>query len=237
MVKFIFTGRITFINFLLSLIFARQQQSLLSVAFVFGLQQHIPVRLTSTSEAGFVHIADGEKPYNRIIKKRCFQEKEQEQEQEHDSSSVGIDKSINNNHRRHRHHRRQFLLDCCISVAATSISWSSFPKLGNAISYSENAKNLERISNKDFSGGAIYDNNPVSEKARKRRAMKGCKVDVAREEASYTILKQKQLLSEKNCNTMILSGESEFMLKALQNLNCPTCPNGISITRDTSKQP
>merc|ERR1719491_70194 len=233
---FIFTGRITFITFLSSLIFAQQQRSLLSVAFVFGLQQHIalPIRHTSisTSEAGSVHIVDGEKTHNRISKKNCLQKQKQEQEQ--DSFSVGIDKSIrtnNNRSRRHHHHRRKFLLDCCISVTATSISWSSFPKLGNAISYSENAKNFERISNGDLSGGAIYDNNPTSEKARKRRAMMGCKVDVAREEASYTILKQKQSLSKKNCNTMVMSGESEFMLKALQNLNCPTCPSGISITR------
>jgi len=107
------------------------------------------------------------------------------------------------------------------------VSWSAFPDAGNAKSYSENAKNLDRINNGDFSGGAVYNNNPTAERGQKRRAMTGCKVTLAREEASSTILKREKLLSEKECNTMVMDGETEFMLLALRNLDCPTCSNGI----------
>jgi hypothetical protein len=197
------------IIFLLSGLIAAQERIILSV-IAFGLQKHNPLTMgtiSTTASTGPDSVIDKELvPVN--------------------------DKKSTSNHQQ----RRQFLLDCCISsVATTSIlSWSLFPELCNAKLYSENAKNLERINSGDFSGGSIYDNNPRNEKGRKRRAMAGCKVNVAREEASYTILKQQRLLSEKDCNTMVLSGESEFMLQALQNLNCPTCPNGISPTRDTS---
>ena len=195
------------IIFLLSGLILAQEEMVLSI-LAFGLEKH------NTLTMGTISATSSTDPDSVI-----------------DKELVPVNDKSTSNHQQ----RRQFLLDCCIgSVATTSIlSWSLFPELCNAKSYSDNARNLERINNGDFSGGSVYDNNPSSSRRRNRRAMAGCKVNVAREEASYTILKQQRLLSEKDCNTMVLSGESEFMLKALQNLNCPTCPNGISSTRDT----
>lgn len=60
--------------------------------------------------------------------------------------------------------------------------------------------------------------------------MTGCKTPVAREEAARAILKQKSL-GEKECNTMVMGGDTEFMLQALRNLDCPTCPYGIASSR------
>jgi hypothetical protein len=60
--------------------------------------------------------------------------------------------------------------------------------------------------------------------------MTGCKTPIAREEAAQAILKQKSL-AEKECNTMVMSGNTEFMLQALRNLDCPTCPYGIASSR------
>jgi hypothetical protein len=128
--------------------------------------------------------------------------------------------------------RNQFLLNCRTYmtyglVASTAASWSSFPDAANAKLYSENAANMERLNNGDFSGGAVFNNNPTTERGAKRRAMTGCKLTMSREEASTTILKRNTMLSEKECNTMVMDGETEFMLQALRNLDCPTCANGI----------
>lgn len=112
-------------------------------------------------------------------------------------------------------------------AAATAATWSSSPDTANAKLYSENAANLERINNGDFSGGAVFNNNPDTERGKKRRAMTGCKVTMSREEASKNILKRNKVMSEKECNTMVMDGETEFMLQALRNLDCPTCANGI----------
>lgn len=142
--------------------------------------------------------------------------------------------TISSNTTNQQRNRNQFLLDCrsyltCGLVASTAAasSWSAFPDAGNAKSYSENAKNLDRINNGDFSGGAVFDNNPKNERGQKRRAMTGCKDKMSREEASSTILKRGKTLSEKECNTMVMEGETDFMLQALRNLDCPTCPKGI----------
>ena len=128
--------------------------------------------------------------------------------------------------------RNQFLLSCrnCLTIgfaASTAASWSSFPEPGSAKLYSENAANMERINNGDFSGGSVFNNNPDTERGKKRRAMTGCKVTLSREEASVNILKRTKMMSEKECNTMVMDGETEFMLQALRNLDCPTCANGI----------
>ena len=112
-------------------------------------------------------------------------------------------------------------------AAATAATWSSSPDTASAKLYSENAANLERINNGDFSGGAVFNNNPDTERGKKRRAMTGCKVTMSREEASKNILKRNKVMSEKECNTMVMDGETEFMLQALRNLDCPTCANGI----------
>jgi len=69
-------------------------------------------------------------------------------------------------------------------------------------------------------------NNPTSASARKRRAMTGCKFDSARKEVS----KVENLgsdLSEKDCNIRVMGGDTDFMLRSLSNLDCPTCPYGI----------
>ena len=128
--------------------------------------------------------------------------------------------------------RNKFLLDCrarlTLGLAASAVaSWSSFPEASNAKLYSENAANLERINNGDLSGGAVFNNSPDTERAKKRRAMTGCKVALSREEASTNILKRTKMMSEKECNTMVMDGETEFMLQALRKLDCPTCANGI----------
>jgi hypothetical protein len=128
--------------------------------------------------------------------------------------------------------RQRFLSDLGTLALATFASGIAIPtNSAFAKSYSENAANLERINNGDFSGGAVFNNNPTTEGAKKRRAMTGCKTPIALEEASYGILKQKNPLSEKECNTMVMSGETEFMLQALRNLDCPKSPNGICSSR------
>mmetsp|Transcript_43936 Transcript_43936/g.106532 ORF Transcript_43936/g.106532 Transcript_43936/m.106532 type:complete len:203 (-) Transcript_43936:1169-1777(-) len=104
------------------------------------------------------------------------------------------------------------------SVAA--VGGSAFrPEPAEAKSFSGNAQNLERLNDNDFSGGAKYDNNPKSETTKKRRALQGCKSPQARKEASVG--------SEKECNSRVLSGETEFMLESLRKLDCPKCPYGI----------
>ena len=106
-------------------------------------------------------------------------------------------------------------------------------------SYSSNARNMERLNNGDASGGSSYNNSPDSPVAAKRRAMVGCKVSSSRIEASKLIendgnggdvsakKKNVDVLSEKDCNMRVMGGDAEFMLKALRNLDCPTCPYGI----------
>lgn len=91
--------------------------------------------------------------------------------------------------------------------------------------YSNNARNMARLKNGDSSGGSVYDNNPPLPKARTRRAIVGCKNASARSLAAESI--DKKQLSEKECNMMVMSGESDFMLEALTELDCPTCAYGI----------
>jgi hypothetical protein len=91
--------------------------------------------------------------------------------------------------------------------------------------YSSNARNMARLGNGDSSGGSVYDNNPTSPKARARRAMVGCKNSSARSLAGVNVGRRQ--LSEKECNQLVMSGDSEFMLGALTELDCPTCPYGI----------
>lgn len=101
-----------------------------------------------------------------------------------------------------------------------------------AKAYSQNAKNLERLNAGDSSGGSIYDNNLINEGAKKRRALTGCKITSTRQEASMILsMKKNNNLNEKECNTLVLQGETEFMLQAIRNLECPTCPYGINPDR------
>lgn len=92
--------------------------------------------------------------------------------------------------------------------------------------YSSNAKNMARLSTGDSSGGSVYDNNPSSPKARRRRAMVGCKNSSARSVAGKMI--GQNSLSEKECNLIVMEGDGTFMLQALSELDCPTCPYGIA---------
>lgn len=87
------------------------------------------------------------------------------------------------------------------------------------ISYSQNAKNMGRLSAGDSSGGSTYDNNPTSDVAKKRRALTGCKSDLARKELGG--------ISEKECNLRVFDGDYEYVLRTLRKLDCPTCPYGI----------
>mmetsp|Transcript_26560 Transcript_26560/g.41198 ORF Transcript_26560/g.41198 Transcript_26560/m.41198 type:complete len:216 (-) Transcript_26560:4275-4922(-) len=86
------------------------------------------------------------------------------------------------------------------------------------ISYSSNAKNLNRLSTGDASGGSVYNNSPSSTAAAKRRALTGCKSDLARREAG---------IGERECNLRVFDGDTDFMLEILRKLDCPTCPYGI----------
>lgn len=99
-----------------------------------------------------------------------------------------------------------------------------------AASYSSNARNLDRINAGDFSGGSVYDNNPSAPASRRRRAMQGCKIPVAREEAAEQLAVAS--LQEKDCNVKVMQDSPDFMLKALQILDCPTCPYGVKASRD-----
>ena len=126
--------------------------------------------------------------------------------------------------------RKRFLMGCASWGFLELTYLASFPKVSCAKSYSANASNLERINAGDFSGGAVYSNDPSTEAGKKRRAMTGCKSPVAREEAAEVILNLKSI-SEKECNSMVMSRETEFMLEALRNLDCPTCPYGIASSR------
>jgi len=105
-----------------------------------------------------------------------------------------------------------------VSNAGVSDILSSAAK-NSEITYSTNAKNFNRLSTGDASGGSAYNNNPSSPPAAKRRAMVGCKDRLAREEAGID--------GERECNLRVMSGDYEFMLEALQKLDCPSCPYGI----------
>ena len=131
-------------------------------------------------------------------------------------------------------------------LLSTVTATTTTPKPANAIpeqkSYSSNARNFERLSSGDSSGGSTYNNSPdLSSASAKRRAMVGCKVSSSRTEASRLLSlddddvvdeskkkkKKFPVLSEKDCNTKVMGGDSEFMLNALRNLDCPSCPYGI----------
>ena len=114
--------------------------------------------------------------------------------------------------------RRSFI-GFCTSVFLVGTLPSPSHAFPEQKSYSANARNLDRLSVGDQSGGSIYDNNPKNPTAAKRRAMLGCKVPVARKEAG--------MASEKECNFKVMDGGTEFMLKTLRKLDCPTCPYGI----------
>ena len=120
--------------------------------------------------------------------------------------------------------RGSFFRTCSVALAGTLIA----PRETKALaSYSSNARNMERLSSGDSSGGSSYENNPKTEAGRRRRAMTGCKSPTAREE----IAEKGSSLSEKDCNQRVLEGDSESMLQALRELDCPTCPYGIATSR------
>ena len=103
------------------------------------------------------------------------------------------------------------------------------PQQSNAIPeqkfYSSNARNMARLSSGDKSGGSVYDNNPSSPGAARRRALQGCKISSTRNlAADKADIKN---LSERECNLKVLDGDTEFMLKAMRELECSTCPFGI----------
>ena len=84
---------------------------------------------------------------------------------------------------------------------------------------------MARLNAGDGSGGSIYHNNTSSPNARATRVMVGCKDSGARSLAGENLGKKK--LSEKDCNLQVMSGDSDFMLGALTELDCPACPYGI----------
>lgn len=127
-----------------------------------------------------------------------------------------------------RHSRSQFLRTSFL--VSTICSLTQLPQASLAKSFSANARNLDRINAGDFSGGSVYDNNPSTGGAKRRRAMQGCKIPVAREEASQQ-LGMTGVISEKDCNLRVMDDSPEFMLSALQTLECPSCPYGVKSSR------
>lgn len=125
--------------------------------------------------------------------------------------------------------RRKFLLRTGPFIVASILLGFDGAKPAGAIPeqkvYSSNAKNMMRLGEGDSSGGSVYDNNPSSPKARSRRAMVGCKNASARSLAGEAIGNSR--LNEKECNQLVMKGESDFMLQALTKLDCPSCPYGI----------
>jgi hypothetical protein len=135
--------------------------------------------------------------------------------------------------------RHGFLQHAGMTVLTTASFWLNPslnpPVAAYAKSYSANARNMERLNAGDASGGSIYDNNPTSTAARKRRAMTGCKIPAVRQEAAQVVLGIDSL-SEKDCNLRVMQqggteDVGEFMLQAMRNLDCPTCPYGVQTKR------
>ena len=111
------------------------------------------------------------------------------------------------------------------AAAAAALLRAGPARAAEGKSYSANARNMARLNDGDASGGSTYDNDPPSPRARTRRAMVGCKNAAARARAAEGVGARK--LSEKECNTRVMSGDADFMLKALVELDCPVCPYGI----------
>lgn len=124
---------------------------------------------------------------------------------------------------------RRDALGIHVGAAAALAALVADPQRSNAIPeqkfYSSNARNMARLNSGDKSGGSVYDNNPSSPGAAKRRALQGCKISSTRNLAAKEAGIQK--LTERDCNLRVLEGDTEFMLKAMRALSCPTCPFGI----------
>jgi hypothetical protein len=132
--------------------------------------------------------------------------------------------------------RHGFLKHAGMAVLATAV-FSPYPPVAYAKLCSTNARNMERLNAGDSLRGSTYDNNPSSTAARKRRAMMGCKIPSARQEAAQVVLGIDSL-SEKECNMRVMQplgaeekNVGEFMLQAMRNLDCPTCPYGVQTKR------
>ena len=126
--------------------------------------------------------------------------------------------------------RKHFLIGaaCTFGVATAALPAHGIPPQP---SYSSNARNMERLSSGDASGGSVYNNNPTTAAAQRRRSLTGCKIPSARTVAARNLQLTKGL-SEKDCNRRVLQEENNpsFMLDAIRQLECPTCPYGISPT-------
>ena len=127
-------------------------------------------------------------------------------------------------------HRRDALKTASILAITSAILGFGGPQQAQAIpeqkTYSSNANNMARLGSGDSSAGSIYDNNPSSPKARGRRAMVACKQSPDARSLVAESLGTKQL-SEKDCNILVMSGETDVVLDALTKLDCPTCAYGI----------
>jgi hypothetical protein len=134
-----------------------------------------------------------------------------------------------------RHSPRDHFLKGCAMAAVGLVLVVAAPPHAVAMpeikSYSSNARNMERLNSGDGSGGSVYNNNPSSDAGKRRRAMTGCKSATAREEAAENVLNLSSSLSELECNLRVMDGDPEFMLTALRDLDCPTCPYGIATSR------
>lgn len=75
----------------------------------------------------------------------------------------------------------------------------------NEVTYSNNAKNFQRMGEGDYSMGRK--DTSTSDRAVKRRAMNGCKDGALRKLAS---------MSEKECNQRVIQDDYQFMIDAME---------------------
>jgi len=148
-----------------------------------------------------------------------------------DSSNSALFQNANNNLETTAHHSRRDILVALSSLSIPVLTvFNSQVRPASAIpdqkSYSSNARNMNRLSGGDQSGGSLYDNSSTNPKSAKRRAMVGCRFGSSRKKAAG-LDGMTNDLSERECNLRVLDGDSEFMLKALRELDCEECPYGI----------
>jgi len=147
----------------------------------------------------------------------------------HEDSNLVTFQSANDNVDATHHSRRDTMVALSSLLLPVFTVFNGQVRPAHAIppqkSYSSNARNLDRLSEGDQSGGSSYDNNPSSPKSAKRRAMVGCKFNSSRGKAAS--LDDLSDLGERDCNLRVMGGDSEFMLRALRALDCSDCPYGI----------
>ena len=113
----------------------------------------------------------------------------------------------------HPQHRRRDMLGLPFLIVGTPVVASvgdifEAAKRSNEITYSSNAKNMQRMQQGDYSMGSKQTS--TNERGLKRRAALACKSSKALKEAKYK--------NEGDCTRDVLAGTIDPMLKALDRL-------------------